>query len=473
MKVDSFHPEYIDNVRQWELCRDCFLGELQIKKKGDWYLPRLSSQNEEGYQAYLKRTVYYPILSNTISGRLGQVMRKGPVLYGNDAGIQWMEDSVTKDSKDISIFCGKVLEELMKVGRVGVLADYNERTQKPYLSIYNAESILNWLEDDGFLTEVHLVEESYVQDSLQEVKAERRIRRCFIDDEGFYSVEVYRVPVIGGTSKIELMATYRPLQFGNALTEIPFTFINPNSLLTTIEKPPMLDIALMSLAIYRNSADLEQILHTLAMPTPYGTGMEEEDLEGQFVIGPSEFKLIRSPDAKLGMLEFNGQGIDAVMESMGNKFSHIASIGGDASFTSNRAAENAETFRLRMAKETSAMSNIVLYAEKGINQVLKHCATWISPNEKLKINVNRDFLDAQMSADLLKAINESVVMGLISRKAAFEIRQKNEIYPDNWTFAEEERLLDQDDLPDNVTTAMAGSINLAKNPSVENQGNAQ
>ena len=130
------------------------------------------------------------------------------------------------------------------------------------------------------LTEVHLVEESYVQDSLQEVKAERRIRRCFIDDEGFYSVEVYRVPTIGGTSKIELMATYRPLQFGNALTEIPFTFINPNSLLTTIEKPPMLDIALMSLAVYRNSADLEQILHTLAMPTPYGTGMEEEDLEG-------------------------------------------------------------------------------------------------------------------------------------------------------------------------------------------------
>ena len=98
----------------------------------------------------------------------------------------------------------------MKVGRVGILADYNERKEKPYLSIYNAESILNWMEDDGFLTEVHLVEESYVQDSFQEVKAERRIRRCYIDEEGFYSVEVYRVPVIGGTSKIELMATYQP-----------------------------------------------------------------------------------------------------------------------------------------------------------------------------------------------------------------------------------------------------------------------
>jgi len=76
-------------------------------------------------------------------------------------------------------------------------------------------------------------------------------------------------------------------------------------------------------------------------------------------------------------------------------------------------------------------------------------------------------LDAQMSADLLKTINESVVMGLISRKAAFEIRQKNEIYPDNWSFEQEEALLDQDELPDNITTSMAGVVNMAKNPSKE------
>lgn len=467
MKIDSYHPEYGLNVLLWELCRDCYLGEHQVKHKADTYLPRLSSQNDEGYKSYLKRTVYYPILSNTISGRLGQIMRKSPILKGSSRGQGWMTEKVTKDHKDIGAFVGKVLEELMKVGRVGILADFDEKTQNPYFSIYNAESIINWLEDDGILSEVHLVEESYVLDSVQEVKPERRVRRCYIDDEGFYSVDVYRVPVIGGTSKVELMATYRPLQFGNALREIPFVFVNPNSLLSDIEKPPLLDIALMSLAVYRNSADLEQILHTLAMPTPYGTGMEEEDLEGQFVIGPSEFKLIRSPEAKLGMLEFNGQGIDAVMESMSNKFAHIASIGGDASFTSNRAAENAETFRLRMSKETSAMSNIVLYAEKGINKLLGFASGWISPSEEMKININRDFLDAQMSADLLKTINESVVMGLISRKAAFEIRQKNEIYPDNWSFEQEEALLDQDELPDNITTSMAGVVNMAKNPSKE------
>lgn len=467
MKADSYHPEYQANVATWELCRDCYLGEQQIKSKADTYLTRLSSQNEEGYRAYLNRSVYYPILSNTISGRLGQIMRKSPILHGSKRGLTWMKDSVTKDQKGIGVFCGKVLEELMKVGRIGVLADYNEKKDLPYFSTYNAESILNWLENDGELLEVHLVEESYVQSAEGEIEPERRIRRCYIDDEGFYSVDVYRVPVIGGTRAAKLLATYQPLQFGSPLREIPFVFINPNSLLTDIEKPPMLDIALMSLAVYRNSADLEQILHTLAMPTPYGVGMEDEDLEGAFVIGPSEFKMIRSPDAKLGMLEFNGQGIDAVMESMGNKFAHIASIGGDASFTSNRASENAETFRLRMAKETSAMSNIVLYAEKGVNQLLKYASGWISPNEEMSVNINRDFLDAQMSADLLKAVNESVVMGLISRKAAFEIRQKNEIYPDNWSFEMEENLLDNDDLPDHITTSMAGTVNMAKNPTVK------
>ena len=158
MKIDSYHPEYGTNVLLWELCRDCYLGEHQIKHKADTYLPRLSSQNDEGYKAYLKRTVYYPILSNTISGRLGQIMRKSPLLKGSTRGQNWLTDKVTKDHKDIGAFVGKVLEELMKVGRVGILADFDERLQDPYFSIYNAESIVNWLEFDGILSEVHLYE---------------------------------------------------------------------------------------------------------------------------------------------------------------------------------------------------------------------------------------------------------------------------------------------------------------------------
>ncbi len=470
MKVDTFHPEYQANVLQWELCRDCFLGEGSIKSKRDMYLPRLSSQNESGYDSYLKRTVYYPILSNTIAGRLGQIMRKSPIKKGSDKGIGWMEESVTKDSKDIAIFCGKVLEELMKVGRVGILADYNDKKETPYFSLYNAESIINWLEDDGDLVEVHLIEETYVVDKEGEIEPERRIRRCFIDEEGYYTVEVYRVSILGGSKKLGLLATYQPLAFGTPLREIPFTFINPNSLLSDVEKPPLLDIALMSLSVYRNSADLELSLHTTAISTPYGVGIEEDDLDSSdFILGPSEFKLFRNPDAKIDVLEFKGTGVNAIMESMSNKFSHIASIGGDASFTNQHAAENAETFRLRLSKETSAMSNIVLYAEKGINQMLRFAGAWISPNEKMSININRDFLDATMSADLLKTINESVVMGLISRRAAFEIRQKNEIYPDNWTFDKEEELLEEDDLPENITTAMAGTVNMAKNPSSDEE----
>lgn len=93
MLIDTFHPEFEHNVLLWELCRDCFLGEHAVKNKKDQYLPRLSSQNEHGYDAYLKRSVYYPILSNTISGRLGQIMRKSPIFSGSDSGIDWLQDS--------------------------------------------------------------------------------------------------------------------------------------------------------------------------------------------------------------------------------------------------------------------------------------------------------------------------------------------------------------------------------------------
>jgi len=99
--------------------------------------------------------------------------------------------------------------------------------------------------------------------------------------------------------------------------------------------------------------------------------------------------------------------------------------------------------------------------------MLKFAGGWISPNEEMSLKINRDFLDAQMSADLLKAINEAVVMGLISRKAAFDIRLRNEIYPEGWTFEQEEALLEDDDLPDRMTTSMAGAVTMAPNPARE------
>ena len=456
MKYDSLHPEYVSIIDKIRICRDCYAGESLIKSKGDVYLPRLSDQSDEGFKSYLDRSVYYAFLYNTIQGRVGQIMRKSPIFVGSDEGL-YVED-ITIDHKSGSELVSTVIEELLKVGRVGLLLDYSDR---PYVSIYHAEDIHNWVESDGVLQSVLLKE------SLYELKdsgyVEQVIRYRLLELSGGQ----YKATIMDDSGSI-LEEIYPSIQ-GRKLSSIPFIFINSNSTSSKTNNPPLLDVALLSLAIYRNSADYEQILHTLAVPTPYGTGIEPDELGGDFVLGPYEFKEFLNPDAKLGMLEFTGSGIDSIRQAIEDKMLHISAIGGSVAFSSSKQVEQAETARLRIAAETAALSSIVNNAERGINYIYKQLSEWDN-DSNIVVKINRDFLDNPMTPEMLKGINESVVMNLMSKEAAFSIRQKMELYPDGWTYEKEESLLDEQETPDNLTTNFAGSVSLVNNSNNEITG---
>ena len=270
MKIDSIHPEYLLMLPNWEMCRDCFLGEGQIKSKRDIYLPRLNEQPEESYRLYLERAVYYTVLSNTIFGRLGQIMRKHPQIEApNEQILDWTQE-VTQTGRSLISLISQIIEELLKCGRVGLLCDTMDN--EPYFSLYFAEDIPNWrVGEDNRLEEVFLREEVFLEDpSSGSIEKEIHMRRYFIDgDEGNAMMELHKI-----WPTKEILWETMPLSRGKPLKQLPFLFINSNSIDEHVEKPPMLDVAVMSLAIYRNSADLEQILHTLAVPTPYGIGLK-------------------------------------------------------------------------------------------------------------------------------------------------------------------------------------------------------
>jgi len=465
MKIDAIHPEYLLMLPNWDMCRDCFLGEGQIKSKRDLYLPRLNEQPEESYRLYLERAVYYTVLSNTIFGRLGQIMRKHPQIEApSDDVMDWAEE-VTQTGRSLISLISQVLEELLKCGRVGLLCDF--MNSEPYFSLYYAEDIPNWkVDDNNKLQEVFLREEVFLEDPSGSVEKEVHMRRYFIDTTGIVQMELHRI-----WPNKEIIGETTPLSRGKPLTELPFIFINSNSIDEHIEKPPMLDVAVMSLAIYRNSADLEQILHTLAVPTPYGIGIEDDEMEGEFVVGPNEFKSFRNPDAKLGMLEFSGAGVEALRQSIEDKMAHIASIGGSVAFSSTKIVEQAETARLRMASETAALAALVNNAERGINRILKIASDWAGWTEPVRVHINRDFLNNMMSPDMIRAINEAEAMGMLSSEAAFDLRQRMEMFPDGWSIEKETELRQQNVLPEKIPTSLAGSISQALNPKLNTPEN--
>jgi len=126
---------------------------------------------------------------------------------------------------------------------------------------------------------------------------------------------------------------------------------------------------------------------------------------------------------------------------------------------------------LRMASETAALAALVNNTERGINRLLKMAADWAGWSDPVTIRLSRDFLHNLMSPDMLRAVNEAEAMGMLSSEAAFDLRQRMEIYPDSWTLEKEKELKQSMQLPERVPTSLAGSISQASNPKHNNPNN--
>ena len=75
MGIESKHPRYKEKEIQWARCRDTYDGEDAVKGKRTEYLPKLSSQSDSSYAAYMKRASFYNTVKRTVHGLAGAVMR--------------------------------------------------------------------------------------------------------------------------------------------------------------------------------------------------------------------------------------------------------------------------------------------------------------------------------------------------------------------------------------------------------------
>ncbi len=80
MPVNSTHPAYDLNHETWQRIRDVIAGDAAIKRGGEKYMPRLDSQSNAEYQAYIGRGFFYNATARSVSGYLGLIYRKDPIL---------------------------------------------------------------------------------------------------------------------------------------------------------------------------------------------------------------------------------------------------------------------------------------------------------------------------------------------------------------------------------------------------------
>lgn len=443
MAVDDKHPDYEKHINNWIKCRDASSGQEAIHEAGELYLPKLTEQEKLDYEAYKSRASFYEATGRTVDGMTGMIFRKTPVIEEN--GMKDFLEDVTLDGRDMVGFASDMTKEAIEVGRLGILVDYPQNTdeegsiktkaqveannERPFFKHYIPESIINWcvgrIANKTQLVQVRLLE--YVElETEDEFECEmvEQIRVLEINDAGQYQQRIFRQKKTANNKKSEQWEQFGdviiPDVNGKKINYIPFVFINTDSTAPAVQKPPLIGLVNTNISHYRTTADLEHGAHFTGLPTAVITGVTDED-NSTYMIGSTTAWLFSNPDADASYLEFEGKGLDTLIQLLKEKEVKMAALGAQMLTPSERRNEAADTAEMRHMGENSVLSSISQTISEGLNTALEYAAEWLGVTAVATIKLNTDFMPSSVTPQMMRELLSAWQSGGIS----FDTYQKN------------------------------------------------
>ena len=453
--VASVHSDYTRRTIQWARIRDALEGQDEIKENGEAYLKRPDGMSASAYDAYRERAQFYPVIERTLRGMSGMVFRK-PVKAELPGRLEPLIEAATTEGHSLRVMSENVINEVLSVGRHGILVDYpttnTTAASIPYLATYSAENITDWriqlVNGLRMLTRVVLKDDFDSDEGEVNDTSEMRLELILNQDGNYESRKWIASSAVktgdsGDTSWILLGEPTVPMVNGKPLKKIPFVFINPYDLRPEVEKPPMLDLVDVNVGHYRNSADYEHSLFLTSQPTPWVAGNMNEKNTPK-AIGSGAFWILPE-GAQAGMLEFSGVGIEAMRNAMKDKEDRMASLGARMITDGKNRNESSDTAKMRGNGEMSLLTNVVNMVEAGIERALRIAAEWVTGRpDDVVFKINRDWVETMMDPQTLTALVKAWQAGGMSHLTLYENLQSGEIAPVDRTYEEEKDLIEEE-----------------------------
>lgn len=436
MSVDFQHPEYKQALPDWELVNDAVAGERQIKSRDivelrrirnhtdivpkQKYLPMpnpndTSLDNLLRYRQYLARAVFYNATGRTLWGLIGTAFKRTPQIeLGN---LEYLLKDADGSGVGLMQQVQATLAGVLQTGRAALWVDYpaaegaasradlEALRVRPSIIAYKADQVINWrTERVGAVHRLALVvireQIEQVSDDGFEVEHVDQYRVLRMAD-GVYTVEVHR-EMEGGLQKV---SEYVPRR-GNGQTwdMIPFAFVGSRNNDPVVDPSPLLDLATLNIAHYRNSADYEDSAFFCGQPQPWIAGLDDHWrdwlTENGIYIG-SRAPLLLPEGGEFGLAQ--AQPNTLVKEAMEQKEQQMIALGarlvskGQAIKTATEAQADAES-------EHSVLSLIVENVSEAYTAALNWAGEYANATGDYFLEMSRDFLDYQMDAQRITAI---------------------------------------------------------------------
>ena len=416
MGVDAKHPQYEENIEEWNIVRACSSGAKRVKSLGTTVLPAPGAKNgvydKDRYAAYLKRAIYTNITGRTVNGLTGAAFRLPPEIK-LPSNLEYLNTDADGSGNTLEMLAKSSFRDILETGRDGFLADYPQAEEglsaedvanldlKATIKTYNAEDIINWdsvvVGGKEILTLV-VLRETY-SDSTDEFQhnPQYQYRVLRLTQEG-YTQQIYQK--LAAITEQLIIRDFT----GQPFREIPFAFAGSESNDPCVDYIPVGDIAHVNVGHFRNSADLEEncFVHgqlTLGITSDLSgddftkqnpNGIEVGSQRGHFLGATGGFTSVQADANQLA---------DKLQERKENQ---MLALGARLVETQN-PAETATAAKIDATGENSILSDLVVNLEAALRQSIRWCGQFMGESGDIQLDLNRSFFDSSIDPQLLMA----------------------------------------------------------------------
>jgi len=444
MSVKTLHPDYQIYSPKWRLVRDSVEGESAVKRAPERYLPEFVPADPERYKRYVQRAYFMGVTGRTRAALSGMVFRKDPMHELPDE-LDELKFNADGSGTSLEHISKEALGSILDTGRHIFLVDYPtiedsidfETEQnigaRPLLLSYNAEALINWkyrkINGRRVLTLAVLVE--LVQDENNSNEFDHDIvknYRVLRLRDGVYTQQMYDD---GGSAMgpefIPRMAGGQPFD------HIPMYIAGSENNLPDIDDAPLYDLAILNIAHYRNTADLEEAGYITGQPTLHlnigdtnpetfveqnPNGVQLGSRSGIITQGGS-VELVQ-PEERSLLVQLK----DAKEQEMVKIGARLIQRGGQA--------ETAEAARINASAEASTLDQVVNNLSYALTSALMDAGLFVGLQtnavEEIRYDLNTDFFETSLDAQQLMALIQLGDVGVISRSIQRDSIRKGRIH---------------------------------------------
>ncbi len=472
---DHDSPAYqCDAYRQMigdvEMMVDVEGGTKTMRAAGEQYLPKHPLEKTKAYNARLAIAVGGGYLKRTIGGLVGMIFRREPVVDDElDNETKDHLGDIDRRGRSIALFGRGVAARTMRDGHswihveaprrdetVTTRAEEKDAGVRPYWIAVGKADAINWryAVRNGrpvltlFAYRTEGVEEAgaFGERRIEQIRVLREVRGSLDDGVTVTQIqgELWELrEKEGDREKPEWVLVDGPYVIENQ-TEIPVVFVpaKPADRLDGefMSEPPLRDVAYEQIEHYRVRSDRQKSMtfSSIAVPWAAAKGINDEDDQSSMAWGPGGMLLLNDPEAKAGVLESHGYGLEATKEELREIEGRIAALG--LQQLVSQPSPNPGTATQRILDKSEDDASLVLFAqalEAALNEARVFHDRYRSAESDGKITLNRDFHEQLMDPRLVDVLSTMVSEGKLSQETLWARLKEGEVLGDTFDAEEE------------------------------------